>query len=237
MATRNKKTKTRAVSGSVSKSIKGIPDDLKLGTVRQWVEKRVSERRFEHIKGVVNAGELLAFHADVNPYPVVLACWLHDSCKEIKAEKLVAMAKKYKMKISAIDQKYGHILHGPVAARLVKEKFSIKNRDVLSGIAEHTLGGINMSTISKLVYLADALEESRPESLKMAILEALTGGVDISSTEARVPLDLDRAILKASELTLFDLLDKGKVMHPKTVAVRNHFLELTRKAQNTRSKA
>lgn len=38
-------------------------------------------------------------------------------------------------------------------------------------------------------------------------------------------LDLDGAILKASDLVIAHLLEKGKAIHPKAVDVRNHFLE------------
>lgn len=218
MGSKSKKTKT--------KSIPGIPDNISIEDIRQWVKKRVSSKRYEHIKGVVKVGELLSYHQNINPQPVLLACWLHDSCKEVKSEKLIELAKKFKLPLTKMEEKYGHILHGPVAAEVAKEKFAITNNDVLSGIAEHTLGGINMTTISKIVYLADALEESRPQSIKQPIYKALAKDVDLHSAKSRVKLDLDNAMFQATNLTLYNLLERGKTIHPKTVAVRNHYLEI-----------
>lgn len=214
-----------------TKQIEGIPDSLDLGALKKWVQKRVSTKRFKHIAGVAEAGEKLANLHGIDPLPVVLACWLHDSCKEIKASELVQMAEDYAIELTDMDKKNGHILHGPVAAQVVKEKFAITSHDVLTGIAEHTLGGLSMTTVSKIVYLADTLEASRPKSLTDPIWQSLNGSDQ--SNQKTVDLDLDRAILKSSDLVITHLIESGKAIHPKAIAVRNHFLELV----NTNSKA
>ena len=218
-------------SKTTSESAKaGIPDALDLNEIKKWVQGRVSERRYQHIKGVVKAGKLLCYHHNVENLAVVLACWLHDSCKEIKASELYKLAIEKGLDVSEFDESNAHILHGPVGAAVVREKFGIESHDVLSAIAEHTLGNTEMTTVSKLVYLADALEESRPDSVKVPILNALIEGADLKNKKEKLNLNLDRAIYVASDLVLTNLIEKGKPIHPKTVRVRNHFLELSGKS-------
>lgn len=221
--------------------IAGIPADLELDNVKKWVRSRVTPKRYKHIKGVADVGKRLAKACRVDELPVLLACWLHDSCKEIKATELISMARAYGMELSVMDERNGHILHGPVASYVVQEQFGITNHDVLSGISEHTLGSTTMTRISKVVYLADILEASRPEALTGPIWNALTGGkcldgANINIETIETELDLDGAILKASDLVIAHLLDKGKAIHPKAVDVRNHFLEAVRNQETASSR-
>lgn len=219
--------------------VDGIPADLELNNVKKWVRSRVTPKRYKHIKGVADVGKRLAKACRVDELPVLLACWLHDSCKEIKATELISMARTYGMELSVMDERNGHILHGPVASYVVQEQFGITNHDVLSGISEHTLGSTTMTRISKVVYLADILEASRPEALTGPIWNALTGGkcLDGANIETiETELDLDGAILKASDLVIAHLLDKGKAIHPKAVDVRNHFLEAVRNQETASSR-
>lgn len=213
-------------------STPGIPSDLTLDFARTWVELRVSKKRFEHIKGVVVVGREIATGLEFDPFPVELACWLHDACKEVKPKELIELAVGNGMTLTPEEEEQGHILHGPVAALLVRKELRISHEEVLAGIAEHTIGGINMSTTSKIVYLADKLEDSRPEGLTEPIWRALNA-VPIkgrpnawhdfsSSTEE----DLDRAMVVAMTLIAKNLLKKGKPIQPRAMQVRNHFLKL-----------
>ncbi|MCA9815382.1 MAG: bis(5'-nucleosyl)-tetraphosphatase (symmetrical) YqeK [Candidatus Obscuribacterales bacterium] len=234
---KSKNSKTSSSSGLTPTD--GIPADLELDKVKKWVRSRVTAKRYKHIKGVADVGKRLAKACGVEELPVLLACWLHDSCKEIKATELITMARSYGMELSTMDERNGHILHGPVASYVVQEQFGITNHDVLSGISEHTLGATTMTRISKVVYLADILEASRPEALTEPIWNALTRGGDkvrLNTPEMDSNLDLDGAILKASDLVIAHLLEKGKAIHPKAVDVRNHFLEAVKNQETASSR-
>ncbi|HMO23620.1 MAG TPA: hypothetical protein PKC98_21870, partial [Candidatus Melainabacteria bacterium] len=60
--------------------VDGIPADLELNNVKKWVRSRVTPKRYKHIKGVADVGKSLAKACRVDELPVLLACWLHDSC-------------------------------------------------------------------------------------------------------------------------------------------------------------
>ncbi len=197
----------------------GIPDGISLDLVIDWVRPRVSDRRFQHITGVVDVARQLAPAAPCDPFLAELAAWLHDACKELKDKELVAMAERYGLKPNRIERAYGHLLHGPVAAAVVAEELGVTNRDVLRAISQHTLGFVPMSNLSKVVYLADCLEEGRPRDYKDPIWMALDlGGKN----------DLDHAIVVASDLGLKHLVSAGKPIHPRTVEVRNFYLDQVR---------
>ncbi|MGD9679983.1 MAG: bis(5'-nucleosyl)-tetraphosphatase (symmetrical) YqeK [Candidatus Obscuribacterales bacterium] len=204
----------------MTETYEGIPADLENQLLERWVKDRVSQKRFDHIQGVMLVGEQISARAGIDPYPVWLACLLHDACKEIKNDDLLRESKRLGLKIGKQEKDNPHLLHGPVAALTVREAFGIENEDVLCAIAEHTLGSTSMCKISKVVYLADALEASRPNALTEPVWQAL-------GTDGKP--DLDAAIFQASNLVLKHLLEKGKPIHIKAVKVRNHFLARLRK--------
>jgi predicted HD superfamily hydrolase involved in NAD metabolism len=198
----------------------GIPTALTIGYVKGWVGKRVSGKRLGHIAGVADLARQFALKCGCDPFLAELAGWLHDACKHIKDNELVAMAEKQGLELTEIEREHGHLLHGPVAAGLARAELGLTNRRVLEAIAEHTLGAVPMSDLSKVLFLADCLEESRPAEYTDPIWAAL----DMSGR-----FDMDKATVVACDLNLKYLIEDGKPIHPKTVAVRNHHLSLVSK--------
>jgi predicted HD superfamily hydrolase involved in NAD metabolism len=265
----------------------GVPAELTLEYAREWLRPRISERRFKHTEGVVETACEMAKRCGADEFLAQLAGWLHDACKEIKDRELVKMAKDYGIKLHAVDEINGHLLHGPVAAQLVKHEMKLTNKDVLHAIAEHTLGALDMTVLSKILFLADALEPGRSPEYCRPIWQALhpcvwpdeatsdvttkavhadtgysgagaqTGatGADSSTTypghtpakktlyglealklTSQTPLDLDQAILVACDIGLADLIECKRVIHPKTVKVRNAYLQILKDRQAERAR-
>lgn len=214
-----------------AKTIKGVPSGMTLAKAAKWAAPRISKKRFQHVTGVVEVGLKLAKLAKLSPADrllVGLACWLHDSCKEMKDYELIEKARAAGMKLTEIEKNNGHLLHGPVAALLVRKELKISNKTVLNAIAEHTLGATSMTEVSKLVFLADCLEASRPTEFTAPIWEALAAN---QNTGLKSKINLDNALLVACDLSLAHLLEARRPIHPKTVDVRNHFLGIVRAAE------
>jgi predicted HD superfamily hydrolase involved in NAD metabolism len=197
--------------------INGIPIHITPEVLRKWVKPRVKSKRFKHIEGVVEVAKKLARKAGCDEHLAEIAAWIHDACKHVKDEELVSMARHYGLVLSDLETHHGHLLHGPVAAELAMHELDITNEDVLNAIAEHTLGAMPMSTLSKVLYLADALEESRPEDFRQPIWDAL----DFDGI-----FDLDNALVVACELGIKHLKEAGKPVHPRTEAVRAYYSNL-----------
>lgn len=197
--------------------INGIPVNMTTDFLREWVRPRVKPKRFRHIEGVVKVAKKLAQCAHCDEHLAEIAAWVHDCCKHIKDKELVRMARGYGLVLTDLEVHNGHLLHGPVAAEVAMHELGITNEDVLNAIAEHTLGAVPMSTLSKVIYLADALEESRPQDFRQPIWDAL----DLEGT-----CDLDSALVVACELGIKHLLEAGKPVHPRTEEVRDYYANL-----------
>ncbi len=197
----------------------GIPETLTLKAARQFVEPRVSEKRFAHIEGVAKFAKKIAEASGVDPFLAELSGWLHDACKQVKDKELISMADQFGMQLHPVDRQQARLIHGPVAAYLCREELGLTNQDVLDAIAEHTLGNVPMSELSKVTFLADCLEESRPDSYRQPVLDALDLGGSVN---------LNKAMLVALDLGLQMLIADKNVIHPRTVECRNYFLNLAR---------
>jgi predicted HD superfamily hydrolase involved in NAD metabolism len=208
---------------------------IEISQAIKWVKPRLSRKRFAHVGGVAEVGVKLSELIGLDAYSVELACWLHDACKEMKDRQLIEMAEAAGRKLSQDERENGHLLHGPMAAVLAREELGVQNTDVLAAIAEHTIGALNMSAVSKVVYLADKLEPSRPAEFTAPIWQALgviplEPGPAKTRTDNRIPqsINLDRAIFVAMNLTLAKLIRKEKHIQTTAVEIRNHFLDSLR---------
>lgn len=202
----------------------GIPDEITVDFIKEWVRPRNSEKRFRHIEGVVAVARRLALRTGCDPFLAEMGGWLHDACKETKDSKLVEMAKELHVPFGPIERAHGHLLHGPVAAAIAEKDLNITNRELLAAVAEHTLGNVPMSLLSEILFLADCLEESRSPEYTTPIWEAL----DIDG-EINIP----KAIIVASDLGFKHLMDSGRPIHPRTVDVRNHYLAKLKARRST----
>lgn len=200
---------------------KGIPEEVTLDAARQWAKPRVTEKRFRHVEGVAAVGKEIAKLAGEDAFLAELACWLHDGCKEWKDKDLVKAALSYGMKLNDVEKENGHLLHGPVGAMVAREELGIKHQDLLDAVSEHTLGKVGMTNLSKVVFLADCLEDSRPKDFTDPIWAAL-------KNNPKKKADLDAAMLVACDLSLEHLISARRVIHIKTVDVRNYFLDLVK---------
>ncbi|HEY9788504.1 MAG TPA: bis(5'-nucleosyl)-tetraphosphatase (symmetrical) YqeK, partial [Candidatus Obscuribacterales bacterium] len=199
-----------------------------LDFARRWAEPRVSAKRFRHVEGVARVAREIAEKCNVDPFLAELSGWLHDACKEVKDKELVVMARSFGLRLHPIEEENGHLLHGPVAAQVVKNELGITHQPLLDAISEHTLGAVGMSELSKVSFLADCLEESRPRDFADPIWDALGW----KGTKKGNRLDIDRAMLVACDMSLDHLLKSQRVIHPRTIEVRNWFLKIVRERTN-----
>jgi predicted HD superfamily hydrolase involved in NAD metabolism len=195
---------------------KGVPESLTLEFAKNWVKPRNSEKRFKHICGVADVARRIAAAAGEDVFLAELGGWLHDACKEVKDKELVKMAEGFGMDLHPIERAHGHLLHGPVAAEVARRELNVSNEALLDAVKEHTLGAVPMTNLSKIVFLADCLEEGRPRDYTDPIWQAL----DIDGT-----CDLDNAVYKACDLNLQHVMETGRPIHPLTVEVRNYYLD------------
>lgn len=129
----------------------------------------------------------------------------HDIAKEMENEELLLLTHSFlKRKLFPIHylefkKRYPSLLHGIGSAEILIRELSISNKDQLSAICSHTLGGNGLSRLSKYTFMFDFCEPLRKYKEAEKIFQILI-------TER----DFDKAYLMTYVFQLTSLFSKNK---------------------------
>lgn len=173
----------------------------------------LSNKRSKHIEGCIKCAYKLGARYELDVYKCVLAAWLHDYFRDKSKKEIVKIAKKYGVKLGKFEKKYPAILHGKVAVKyFVRSGYSIPN-EVLSSIKYHTLSNKKVDDYGKLLFIVDAIEETRGYDG----VGVLRDFVSCNNLE-----DSYREVLKR---TISDLIKKNKEIPLVTIKAYNKSME------------
>ena len=175
------------------------------------LRQRLSDARFAHTLGVEQAAVDLAARNGVDAHRAATAALLHDYAKEFPKAELLALAKQFGIAVDPVYRASPGLLHGPVAAWLVERDFGILDAEVLAAIRNHTVGRAGMTTMEKIIYLADMIEPTRDFP-----------GVEALRALARQ--DLDAGMLAALEQTVRYTMHRRLAVHPQSIEAYNDLL-------------
>ena len=128
-------------------------------TLLTKIASQMKEKRFNHCLRVEKEILRLAKQQGVDEEQASLAALLHDYAKERPLEELQQVAQHY------LPKEYHHagseILHGPVGALLLERELGLTDKTIQEAIVQHTIGGVSMTPLAKVLFLADYIEEGR----------------------------------------------------------------------------
>lgn len=182
-----------------------------------WLRQEVSAERLAHIFGVEEMSRELAEIHGADPEQAAQAGLLHDLAKFFPKERLLKLARQGGVKLDPILEAMPHLIHADVSALVAEEEFGVKHPKILGAIRHHTLGEPGMGKLSRVVFVADALEPNRGQTPE---LEALR-------QTARI--NLEQAVRQTCDQTLNYLLKHQKTIHPRLIETRNWALQRERK--------
>lgn len=179
--------------------------------IHQQLKNKVSERRYHHILGVIDAAVYLARKYDENEESAHIAALFHDYAKNYSKEELMQYMHQYDLETDEIMQNTYQLLHGKVGAHIAKISYNIEDEDILNAIEYHTTGRKGMSKLEKIIYLADFIELGRDypgvEDLRLVSEEGL-----------------DKAMIQALNNTIGYVLSMGSLLHTNTIEARNDII-------------
>ena len=104
---------------------------------------------------------MLAAQAEISTDQAVTAGLLHDLCKDMTDEELLAAAARYGIALGETQQRYPGLLHGPVAAEECRRDHGIDDPEIYDAIFWHTTGRPGFGRLGLALYLADFAEPTR----------------------------------------------------------------------------
>lgn len=166
--------------------------------IRNSVKKKLDAKRYEHTLGVAYTAAALAMRYGEDMNNALVAGLLHDCAKCLSNERRLAICAKHNIAITPAEQKNPFLLHAKVGSFLAMKKYGVTDRDIINAILNHTTGRPGMSTLEKIIWLADYIEPGRKHAPNLALVRQTAFS------------DLDRALLIALEDTL-EYLKSGKM--------------------------
>ncbi len=174
---------------------------------RQSILSHLSGYRYTHTLGCEKAARMLAERFGGDVQKAGFAALLHDITKRLSREEQLYLCDKYGIIPCDIEKIEWKMLHGKTAAAIARAEYDA-DQDIVDAIAYHTTGRADMTLLDKIIYLADYIEETRDFD-----------GVEPARKLAET--DIDEALLYCFDHSLYDLLERGKLIHPDTMAARN----------------
>ena len=175
----------------------------------------LSPKRVAHVAGCESQAVKLAMHWGEDPEKAAVAGILHDITKKQKAEKQLLLCDKYGIMLDNTERDNPQLLHARTGAEMAREIFGVSD-DIYEAIRWHTTGKPDMTTMEKIIYLADYTEPTR----------------DFEGVEELRDLcfkDLDEAMALGLRMSLEEIRGRGAEPFRDTVRACEWYSEKTRR--------
>lgn len=182
---------------------------LSINEMKEYLKENLKPSRYEHTLGVAEAAKKLAALNDVDEKKAEIAGLSHDVAKNLSKEEMLKIIKENNIKLSLVEENNMNLWHSIIAPIVAKSKLNIDDEEILESLRWHTTGKEDMSTLEKIIYIADMIEPSRSfeglEEIRKATFENLDKGVYVGLT-----------------YSIKFLIDKDLLLDENTIKARNY---------------
>ena len=185
---------------------------------KNYLHDYISDKRYRHVMNVVKWAVCLAKRYGADEKKCELAAALHDLLKQKDDNTLLHWAAPFDIINSVSPQNLNALLHGPAAARYIKEEFGVQDEDIISAVYYHTTGKPNMTLVQKIVFLADMIGEDRSYQ-------------EVEQLRSLALKDIDRAVFTALKNNIVFLAQENRVIATKTVDAYNDYALLLKRRE------
>lgn len=180
--------------------------------VRSEMAKRPAGLQ-QHVARVLVEALDLAHIFDVDPLRTELAVRGHDLFRAHKPAELLRLSREAGIAIEPEDERSPIMLHGPLAAVVLRERIGVTDEEALRAVHDHTAGAPEMPILAKIVLLADKFE--RRKRTRTPVMK------EIRRLARR---DLDTALLCWADWKWFEERTKGYESYPAHWAARTRWV-------------
>ena len=150
---------------------------LSVEEIKKYLKENLKESRYNHTLGVCEIALELAELNGVSKEKAEIAALAHDVAKNLSKEEMMKIIKDNNIILSNVEKENMNLWHSIIAPIVAEEKLGITDEDILDAVRWHTTGKENMSTLDKIIYIADMIEPSRTydgvEEIRQKVLENL----------------------------------------------------------------
>ena len=177
-----------------------LPDEL----LRAVSYSMMYAKRIPHVQGTEEEAVKLARRWGGDVEQARRAAILHDCTKYYTVEEHFAICEKYGVELDRLERQSEKLLHSKTGAALACHIFG-ESKEVQAAIYYHTTGKGDMTVLEKILYLADYMEPHRDFP-------------GVERLRALAYTDLDAAVALGCEMSIGEMKEKGREVHPNTQA-------------------
>lgn len=174
------------------KDCRGLPTE----ELKELALSLLKPVRVPHVEGVCKLAAELARKYGEDADTAIRAAALHDVTKALTPAQQLWMCEAYHIPVTEFEKSQTALLHAMTAETAAREIFG-EREEICSAIRWHTTGRAGMTTLEKIIYIADMAEESREFP-----------GVD--AIRAELNEDLDAGVRAGLWQTITHLREKGR---------------------------
>jgi nicotinate-nucleotide adenylyltransferase len=171
--------------------------------IKSILKSRLLEKRYIHSLNVMEMAVRLAKLNGIDEEDAKFAGLLHDCAKNYSSEDLIEYCNQNNIEVDEIKLSSPGMLHADVGAHIAENEFGA-NKNIVGAIKSHTLGHKDMTTLDKIIYVADLIEEGRD-------LEGL------DRIRAITYKNLNEGYMEALKYCIDNVKERGKEIHPQSV--------------------
>ena len=171
-------------------------------------------KRMPHVLGTEATAVKLAHRYGADVEEARVAALLHDCTKKLSLEEQLALCEQYGLALDELQRTALKLQHAITGAAVAREIYGVSDA-VYEAIRWHTTGKADMTTLEKVIYLADYIEPTRDfpgvEQLRQVVWQ-----------------DLDRGMLLGLEMTIEEMAHWGNPVHEDTLCARDFLVQQLR---------
>ena len=134
--------------------------DRQIAAVREELQERPTGL-VGHVERVLAEAVPLARVWQVDEARIELAVWGHDLFRSESPEEQLRLGREAGVDIDPDAAAYPILLHGPIAAAVLRERFGVTDNEALAAVRDHTAGLDEMSLLAKILLIADKVEPNK----------------------------------------------------------------------------
>lgn len=183
----------------------------KIKYYKSCLKERLSKNRYHHSICVANEAKALAKKNNYDEKRAYIAGLVHDVCKEDSIKKQLELMSRCKTFIDDTEMTTEALYHAVAGSVFIEEEFKIIDVDIQNAVRYHTVGREGMSTLEKIVYLADLVSVDRTYS-------------DVKKYRKLAQKDLDIGMLEALKYSIKSRVNKECKIVKSTLSAYNEYI-------------
>lgn len=167
--------------------------------IKQQLKRKLDARRYEHTIGVTYTATALAMRHDCDLKKTYVAGLLHDCAKCISDDTKLSKCTKYHITVTDTERRNPGLLHSKLGAFLAMNKYHVDDKDIINAILYHTTGRPAMTTLEKIIFIADYIEPGRDKAPRLSEIRHIAF-IDLDLTMHMILTDTLEYLKKNPEL-------------------------------------